>query len=141
MSPRRRMTNPLKKLLDAAQARFRRARPGSVLIMVVSLLVLLALIATAAMTTARVDRVASRQHVYSTQIDLVMEGARAMVLASMSADATGRGRNNSDSAGTIAEQNMSLESMRDAVIARRMPERLWIFNPNYNPSLIPPTWP
>ena len=109
MFTRRRLTNPLKNLHDAAQARFRRARPGSVLIMVVSLLVLLALIATAAMTTARVDRVASRQHVYSVQIDLMMEGARAMVLASMSADATCSCRNNSDSAGTIAEQNMSLE--------------------------------
>jgi Tfp pilus assembly protein PilX len=51
------------RVLDAVQGRFRRARPGSVLIMVVSLLVLLALIGTAAMSTSRLDRTSSVQNV------------------------------------------------------------------------------
>src|SRR5947209_5599258 len=39
-----------------AQARFQRARPGSVLIMVVALLVLLALMGTAYISSARIER-------------------------------------------------------------------------------------
>ena len=74
---------PVSRLLDAAQRRFRRARPGSVLIMVVSLLVLLALIGTAAMSTARIDRQASRQHVVNVQIDMLAEGLKKMVIASI----------------------------------------------------------
>ena len=49
--------NLLGRLLEAAQRRFSRARPGSVLVMVVALLVMLALIGTAAMSTARIDRI------------------------------------------------------------------------------------
>jgi len=61
--------NLLGRLLDAAQRRFTRARPGSVLVMVVALLVMLALIGTAAMSTARLDRMSSVQHVKNTQLD------------------------------------------------------------------------
>src|SRR5690349_16972490 len=42
--------------LERLQQRFRRARPGSVLIMVVALLVLLALMGTAYMASARLER-------------------------------------------------------------------------------------
>src|SRR5688572_30509328 len=85
MTPRRpRMT--IKQLLEAAHARFRRARPGSVLIMVVSLLVLLALIGTAAMSTARVDRESSRQHVVNVQIEMLAEGVKQLLIAAIQRD-------------------------------------------------------
>src|SRR2546430_9606355 len=45
--------------LERVQQRFQRARPGSILILVVALLVLLALMGTAYVATARLDRVAS----------------------------------------------------------------------------------
>ena len=76
------------RLLDAAQHRFRRARPGSVLIMVVSLLVLLALIGTAAMSTSRLDRSSSQQNVKNVQVDILAEGVKRMVLGILSKDAS-----------------------------------------------------
>lgn len=66
------------RLLDAAQRRLRRARGGSVLILVVALLVLLALIGTAFITATGTDRVASVQHGYNVQIDLLVEGVKEM---------------------------------------------------------------
>jgi hypothetical protein len=47
---------PLRRPLERLQERFRRARPGSVLILVVALLVLLALMGTAYMASARLER-------------------------------------------------------------------------------------
>lgn len=88
MNPRR---NILSRLLEAAQRRFRRARPGSVLIMVVALLVLLALIGTAAMSTARLDRVSSGQNVSNTQIEMLVEGVKNMVVGSVVADLFSKG--------------------------------------------------
>src|SRR4051794_35605666 len=52
-----------------------RARPGSVLILVVAVLVLLALIATAWMTTVRIDRQAVARNEDTTEFDLLVEGA------------------------------------------------------------------
>ncbi|HYE21726.1 MAG TPA: hypothetical protein VEA69_25020 [Tepidisphaeraceae bacterium] len=80
------LTRPIARMLDAVQRRFRRARPGSVLIMVVSLLVLLALIGTAAMSTARVDREASRQHVVNVQIEMLAEGVKQLLIAAVQRD-------------------------------------------------------
>ncbi|MEA2711024.1 MAG: hypothetical protein QOF78_3625 [Phycisphaerales bacterium] len=71
------MTQILKtfnSLLDRVQRRFRRSRSGSVLILVVALLVLLALLGTAFITTTRIDRVSSVQHTKNVQIDLLVEG-------------------------------------------------------------------
>ena len=56
-------------------ARLVRARPGSVLILVVAVLVLLALIATAWMTTVRIDRQAVARNEDTTEFDLLVEGA------------------------------------------------------------------
>ena len=53
------MTRPTKtfhRLLEKVQKRFVRARPGSVLILVVALLVLMALIGTAFLSTTNYDR-------------------------------------------------------------------------------------
>lgn len=81
----------LARLLDAAQRRFRRARPGSVLVMVVALLVMLALIGTAAMSTARLDRMSSVQHVKNTQLDILAEGVKNMAIAVVVSDLFGSG--------------------------------------------------
>src|SRR3954464_11258760 len=81
--------NWLGRLLDAAQRRFARARPGSVLVMVVALLVMLALIGTAAMSTARVDRMSSVQHVKNTQLDIMADGVKNMAVAEVVADLFG----------------------------------------------------
>src|SRR5947208_2386890 len=89
MNRRRQRTikrNGLARLLDAAQRRFSRARPGSVLVMVVALLVMLALIGTAAMSTARLDRMSSVQHVKNTQLDIMADGVKNMAIADVVAD-------------------------------------------------------
>jgi hypothetical protein len=73
-------------MLDAAQRRFSRARPGSVLIMVVALLVMLALIGTAAMSTARIDRVSAVQHTKNVQLDIFAEGVKNMAVSAIGGD-------------------------------------------------------
>lgn len=73
---------PLKRLGARLQARFRSARPGSVLVLVVALLVLMALIGTAWLSTARIDRYSTRQAINNTQIDLLVDGVVNMVKAS-----------------------------------------------------------
>jgi hypothetical protein len=74
------------RLLEAAQRRYSRARPGSVLVMVVALLVMLALIGTAAMSTARIDRVSAVQHTKNVQLDILADGVRNMVLTMTQSD-------------------------------------------------------
>src|SRR5688500_1199342 len=66
---------------DAAQQSFRRARPGSVLILVVALLVLMALIGTAWMSTTKIDRYSAQQNSYNVQIDMLVQGAVNLVEA------------------------------------------------------------
>src|ERR1700742_2244388 len=72
---------PITRLLRGAQSRFRRARPGSVLILVVAVLVLLALIGTAALSTNTTDRYATQQNTNNTEIDLLVEGVKNMAKA------------------------------------------------------------
>ncbi len=52
----------------------RRARPASVLILVIAVLVLLALIGAAFISTARVERYSATVNTVNTQIDLLLEG-------------------------------------------------------------------
>lgn len=134
------MKRPLKmmsRLLDAVQRSFRRARPGSVLIMVVTLLVLLALIGTAAMSTARLDRTSSAQNVANTQVDMLAEGVKQMVISQLVADLTEFKDtssnesprdyfNSTDSA--ISDPDQGNKGVRDALIASRLPERLMYQN-------------
>jgi DNA uptake protein ComE-like DNA-binding protein len=61
-------------MLDALERRFRRAHPGSVLILVVALLVLLALLGTAYINTARSDRYSSSQNSFNTEVELLLQG-------------------------------------------------------------------
>src|SRR5262245_12275902 len=79
------------RLLNPAQRRFRAARPGSVLILVVALLVLLALIGTAWMSTVRIERYASSQNMANVQIDLLVEGAKNIAQAVIVDDLFGGG--------------------------------------------------
>ena len=64
----------LNRITDRIQRRFRSARPGSVLILVVALLVLMALIGTAFISSARTDRYGAAQHAINTEIDLLIDG-------------------------------------------------------------------
>src|SRR5205809_4393258 len=70
----------ISRLLNPAQRGFRAARPGSVLILVVALLVLMALIGTAYIATARSDRYTAVQHTKNVQIDMLVESVLNMVI-------------------------------------------------------------
>jgi hypothetical protein len=59
--------------LQRLQRRFNTARPGSVLILVVALLVLLALMGTAYISTSHVDRYSSQQNSFNTEVDLLLQ--------------------------------------------------------------------
>src|SRR4051794_34046843 len=112
------------RMLDTAQGRFRRARPGSVLIMVVSLLVLLALIGTASMSTARLDRTSSQQNVKNVQVDLFAEGVKRMVLSTLAKDAGSA--NVTDS--TMLDPDVPANDEVNALLASLLPERQLILN-------------
>src|SRR6478735_3598696 len=71
------------RALQALHGRLRRSRPGSVLILCVALLVLLALIGTAMISTSRTDRYSSVQHTYNTEVDLLVEGVKSMATATI----------------------------------------------------------
>src|SRR5687767_6568668 len=76
--------------IKPAAARFMRARGrrrrGSVLILCVVLIVMLALLGTAMLSTTRIDRFTAQQHGYNVQIDLLVEGAKAIVQSELIAD-------------------------------------------------------
>ncbi len=68
---------------DRIAGRLRDARPGSVLILVIALLVLMALIGTAFISTARVERYSATQNTYNTQVDLLVQGLLGMAQGPM----------------------------------------------------------
>src|SRR5688572_27033512 len=76
----------LHRLTNRIQGRFRRARPGSVLILVIALLVIMALLGTAFISTARIDRYGSAQNAANTQIDLLVEGVKNLVIGGIISD-------------------------------------------------------
>src|SRR3954454_13179143 len=61
--------------------KFADSRRGSILILVVALLVLMALIGTAALTTNTIDRYATLQNTSNTEVDLLVEGVKNMAKA------------------------------------------------------------
>lgn len=77
---------PVQRLLDRAQKRFVRSRSGSVLILVVALLVLMALIGTAFMTMAQFDRASAVQHSFNTEVDLLLDGVINQVKGTITND-------------------------------------------------------
>lgn len=83
------MTQLFVKLLDRMQIRFQRTRPGSILILVVVLVVLLALIGTASLSTTQGDRWVAVQNSANTQIDLIVQGAIEMAKGAIYGDLFG----------------------------------------------------
>ena len=79
----------LNRITDRIQRRFRSARPGSVLILVVALLVLMALLGTAFISSARTDRYGAAQHAINTEIDLLIEGMVNQAVATITRDLYG----------------------------------------------------
>ncbi|HEV2294382.1 MAG TPA: hypothetical protein VGR35_11030 [Tepidisphaeraceae bacterium] len=71
------------RLLNRLQTRFRTARSGSVLILVVALLVLMALLGTAFISTARIDRYSATVNSANTQIDLLVQGIINMAVGTV----------------------------------------------------------
>src|SRR5688572_29278987 len=86
-----RLQHSLRRSSARLEARLRNARPGSVLILVVALLVLMALIGTAWLSTARIDRYAVRQSAANTEIDLLVDGVVSMDKAAHLGDVTAGG--------------------------------------------------
>lgn len=80
------IAKPVRRLLDRAQKRFVRSRSGSVLILVVALLVLMALIGTAFMTMAQFDRASAVQHSFNTEVDLLLDGVLNQVKGTITND-------------------------------------------------------
>jgi len=64
----------------------RRIRPASVLVLVVAVLVLLAIIGTCFISTARIDRVAAGRYSVNTQADLLLDGTVALTEATLVGD-------------------------------------------------------
>src|SRR3954463_8689728 len=79
------------RVLDRVQRRYRTARPGSVLILVIALLVLMALIGTAFIATTRTDRYSAHTNVLNTQIDLLMESVVRFTEGYITGDLTSGG--------------------------------------------------
>ncbi|HWE02700.1 MAG TPA: helix-hairpin-helix domain-containing protein [Tepidisphaeraceae bacterium] len=63
----------IRRVFERVESRFVRSRPGSVLILVVVLLVLMAMLGTAYLVTARNDRVATRIYQHNVQIDMLVD--------------------------------------------------------------------
>lgn len=63
-------------------------RRGSVLVLVVVLLTLIALMGTAYLITTRTDRASSQQNTINTQVDLITDGVQQMVVSSIVRDIT-----------------------------------------------------
>ncbi|CAN5538335.1 hypothetical protein BH09PLA1_BH09PLA1_07980 [soil metagenome] len=83
------MSSPIpvvQRFLGRASQRIRRSRPGSILILVVALLVLVAIIGTAALSTNTIDRYATGQNNFNTQVDLIVEGLKNMAKSVLVAD-------------------------------------------------------
>src|SRR5437868_302349 len=128
--------NLLTRLLEAAQGRFRSARPGSVLIMVVALLVLLALIGTAAMSTARIDRMSSKQHVVNTQIEMLADSVKQMVIGQLVNDLFPADGGTNETDAVITDPDLQYEDTKDVILASRLPERMTKFDPA-TPGVMP----
>lgn len=107
-------------MLNAAQRRFNRSRAGSVLILVVALLVLMALIGTAFMTMAQTDRGASAQHNFNTEADLLLEGAVNVVKSTVISDLFSAGAYRPLNETTTYQTTTSVGSDSQAVTAEQV---------------------
>src|SRR4051812_23150687 len=86
----------------------RNRKSGSIMIMVVALLVLMALIGTAYIATARIDRGSAVQNADNVQVDLLVQSVLTMCKSSVSGDlfdGNGNYRGNSFDGGTTYRNN------------------------------------
>src|SRR5262245_12329211 len=74
---------PVVKFFKRVQRHLEGGRPGSILILTVVMVVLLALLGTALLTTTRNDRFLSVQNTTNTQIDILYEMAKTKVQAAI----------------------------------------------------------
>lgn len=116
----------------------RRAQRGSVLILVVALLVLLALIGTAWISTARVDRASTIQTTTSTEADLLVDGVVNMVVSRIVEDVNGTGPNDA-SAGVHrgAGYTHTDSPATDDFLASRVPMFLDEIAPDWRDAPLP----
>lgn len=148
-----------RRLLDRAQRRFIRSRPGSVLILVVALLVLMALIGTAYVSMAQSDRYAAEQHRANVQVDMlvdsVVDTAKNTVVSSLFSNnafrpstwtfdqTTGIGMDTQalNVLAAALPPGSILPSTGDPWLADRLPSVLNPFTAaNFNPNGNPPFW-
>ena len=76
--------NQIRQVMREMDAGSANVRPGSVLILVVVLLVLMALLGTAFLVTARNDRVATRLYSHNVQIDMLLDGVEHLAMGVIS---------------------------------------------------------
>jgi hypothetical protein len=111
----------------------RRSRQhGTVLIFVVGVLVLLALAATAFLSTARTDRITTKQNEFNTQVDLLLDGVRQAAIATIVND-----QSMSDVPATFEAADYPL-SFTDDWLGARVPTRFDLtlaFDVNSNPGI------
>jgi hypothetical protein len=122
--------NTLRRPSHRLARRLRNARPGSVLILVVALLVLMSLIGTAWLTTARTDRYSARQNTFNTQVDLLLQAVVALAESSVRNDVYSPDGNFRLQTGTGRSDYEPYDaSSRDTWLAARVP---------YRPTDLPP---
>src|SRR5687767_9128804 len=73
----------------ASRSAAKKTRPGSVMIMVVALLVLMALMGTAYIATARIDRGSANQNANNVQVDMLVESVLNMAKSAVAGDLYG----------------------------------------------------
>jgi hypothetical protein len=137
-----RLLNRLDRLMNRAGARFRKARPASVLILVIALLVLMALIGTAFITTARTDRYSATQNTYNTEVDLLIQGVLGLADGPMVRKIqgiSGNFRQAASSTSTVGDSYFPYESpASDTYLASRSPS--YVTN-TYFPTSFPANTP
>jgi hypothetical protein len=124
-----------RNVLDRAQRRFLRARPGSVLILVVALLILMAIIGTAYMSMAQGDRTTAAIHTNNTEIDMLLDGVvnmmKGSILGELYSGGTFRngqrtvanaGYNNWNGVGLDSSSTDVIQSPGGTYVASRTPE-------------------
>src|SRR5437016_588610 len=102
--------HPLIHPPTAHRRRISRKRPGSALIFIVSILVLLGLLGTAWMSLTRTDRLASFNNIANIQVDLLVDGMKELTVGTIvngaygtrDGDPTSYYRPRSDSAHTYS---------------------------------------
>jgi hypothetical protein len=127
------MTLTLKSRVSRSLTRrWRNARPGSVLILVVALLVLLALIGTAYLSSTQGERYTSGQNTINTEADLLMQGMIDTINATVSNAVFGNGATGISTfrppspiaqplTGTAATGYNNYTSTNDYYLADRLP--------------------